>query len=341
MPSSRSGLLPHPIALVVLLFVVASACTPTARAGDNLTAGATRPATAPDRTAIAQPEKVITAGLTHPSLPFGGTDRSYRLFVPDTAAAAMRAGKGVPLLLSFHGALDTNDNLAQADGTEALAVFQGIVVAHPMGLRSGMGGGAWNAGGCCSAPARAGVDDIGFTRAVIDDISANLEIDPARVYAIGHSNGGMLAYRLACELSDRIAAAGSVGGTLEIPDCRPSRPVSFLEVHGRNDTIVPYDGGRGDVSGVLDNYAFNSVQNSIRTIRAANRCSDVEERAVLGDIDITTWTCAGGAQVRQVALARAGHIWPPGLGVETPFGNDGGYNATKDFWAFFAAHPLI
>lgn len=339
MPSARSGL-PRPIALLALLLVVASACTPTARATDNPTAGTTRSTSSPDGAAIIRPGKIIDAGLTHPSLPYGGMDRSYRLFVPDTAAGAMRTGKRVPLLLAFHGALDTNDNLAQADGTEALAVFQGIVVAHPMGLPSGMGGGAWNAGGCCSAPARAGVDDVGFTRAVIDDVSANFEIDPARVYAIGHSNGGMLAYRLACELSDRIAAAGSVGGSLEIPACRPPRPVSFLAVNGRNDTIVPFEGGRGDISGVLDNYAFNSVQRSIDTIRAADGCGDVEERAVFGDIDITTWACAGGAQVRLAALSRAGHLWPPGTAIETPFGNDGGYNATKDFWAFFAAHPL-
>jgi polyhydroxybutyrate depolymerase len=317
--------------LLVLGLLAASACT-AANAGDRDRTAATLPAPGGDA------GKTFASGLSHVKLPIGGTERSYRLFVPDTAVDLMQAGQRVPLLLAFHGALDTNDNLARADHTEALAQFRGFVVAHPMGLPSGMGGGAWNAGGCCSGPAKFGTDDVAFVRALIDDISSRAAIEPNRVYAVGHSNGGMLAYRLACELSDRIAAAGSVGGTLEIDECRPSRSVPFLHVHGRNDTIVPFGGGRGDISDVLDDYAFHSVEHSIGTMREVNGCGAEAEHTTFGTIEVTTWACRDGSQVRLAALDEAGHIWPPGVGVETPYGNDGGYNATKDFWTFFAAH---
>ncbi len=89
-----------------------------------------------------------------------------------------------------------------------MAAAQGIAVAYPDGI-----GGSWNAGGCCGQAEADDLDDVGFILALVDELVASYSIDPDRVYLTGFSNGGLLAYRLACE-SDRFAAIAPVGATL-------------------------------------------------------------------------------------------------------------------------------
>jgi polyhydroxybutyrate depolymerase len=123
----------------------------------------------------------------------------------------------------------------------ATADQHGFIVAYPQGQNK-----AWNAGDCCGAPQRQGTDDVGFIRAVIDDLASVACVDPRRVYATGMSNGSMMSHRLACELSDRVAAIAGVSGQLGasyLPTCNPPRRISIMHIHGTDDRCAPYDGG--------------------------------------------------------------------------------------------------
>ena len=119
----------------------------------------------------------------------------------------------------------------------------------------------WNAGNCCelAAEINTNVDDVGFVRAMIDTITQQVCVDPKRIFATGFSNGGMLAHRLACELSDKIAAIAAVSGGIGDVDLRqdaggdavpvqPGRQVPVLHIHGTQDACYPFDGGWGPLS---------------------------------------------------------------------------------------------
>jgi polyhydroxybutyrate depolymerase len=93
----------------------------------------------------------------------------------------------------------------------------------------------FNGGNCCGQAAATGVDDVEFTRRLLDELAAVVTIDPKRVFATGMSNGGIMAYRLASELSDRIAAIAPVSGPMGTKTCAPRRPVSVIHFHGTDD----------------------------------------------------------------------------------------------------------
>ncbi|MBC8312315.1 MAG: T9SS type A sorting domain-containing protein [Candidatus Marinimicrobia bacterium] len=116
------------------------------------------------------------------------------------------------------------------------AIPQNIAVVYPEGLLN-----SWNVGGFWE---NNNFDDVGFISVLIDSVSAQFSIDLDRVYACGFSNGGYMAYELACELSDKIAAFGSVTGNFLLNDdqvCDQSRKIPIIDFHGTEDTFVSYD----------------------------------------------------------------------------------------------------
>ena len=135
------------------------------------------------------------------------------------------------------------------------------------------------------------VDDVGFVRAVLDDLAKVANIDSKRVFATGMSNGGILCYRLASELSDRIAAIAPVSGTMGTATCKPKRPVSVMHFHGTDDKFVPFKGGKGTSS--LAQIDFYSVEHSINAWVKANGCS---EKPIVADMPKKTdeaWRFSG------------------------------------------------
>ncbi len=161
-----------------------------------------------------------------------GRVRSYTLHVP----TGLDAGRPLAMVLAFHGGLGTAAYMPALTGFSRTADREGFLVAYPNGsgaLEDRLF--TWNGGTCCGYSSRENVDDVGFVRAVIDDIAAHFPLDPRRIYATGISNGGILSYRLACELSDRIAAIGPVAGTQNFPGCAPSAPVAVVHFHGTAD----------------------------------------------------------------------------------------------------------
>jgi polyhydroxybutyrate depolymerase len=180
--------------------------------------------------------------------------RTYLLHVPRN----YHAQKAWPLVLVLHGAFGTAGTMERQSGFSELADHEGFVVAYPNGV--GLFGHLqhWNAGHCCGLAEMERVDDVGFLRYVIRDVSSRVHIDPRRVCVVGHSNGAMLAYRFAAENSESIAAVGVVAGCLGSskrrgdPACRigpPKIPVPLIAIHGRDDPTIPLAGGPGLHSG--------------------------------------------------------------------------------------------
>jgi polyhydroxybutyrate depolymerase len=157
---------------------------------------------------------------------------------------------------------------------------------------------------------------VEFIRDLIDQLQARCRVDPSRIYASGHSNGGAMVDRLACELAERIAAIGTLSGAYQrSAGCSPSRPIAVFALHGTADPIVPYEG--------IPEWASAWAQR--------NGC-DLEPLEVVHNVLISEkqWShCSGGADVVLYTLQDHGHDWPTEL-----------IDAGQIIWEFFEAHPL-
>jgi polyhydroxybutyrate depolymerase len=204
----------------------------------------------------------------------------------------------------------------------------------------------WNAGGCCGYAAEQDVDDPGFIAALLDRVEQSLCIDRARVHVMGMSNGAMLAYRLACDLSTRVAAAGIVAGSDMTASCRPTRPVSVMHVHGTEDHNVPWDGGEGCGAA---NVAFRSVETSVAGWAERGACKGPPSPFLeAGDGSCERrGACPADTEVVLCAIDGGGHVWPggeppAGSGFpDCPFGAQSTtFDATRILYEFFTRHPL-
>ena len=225
------------------------------------TVASTAPATPPSPAAVVPPgyESITTAD---------GRVRSYRV-------SDLSNGEPAPLLFVLHGF---------GGNAQAMSSFTNIensldeydldaVVVYPSGTGAEQGlPQSWNAGTCCPFATFELVDDVAFFDELIASLISQYDIDTDRVWVVGHSNGGMMAYRLACELSTRVTAIGVAAGALVIDTCAPARPVSALHVHGELDTVVPLTGVNS--LGII----FPSTQLSVETFALANN----------GDIELVT-----------------------------------------------------
>jgi len=273
-----------------------------------------------------------------------GRTRHYRLYVP----ASLASGAPVPLLVALHGGTGSSGQFAANSGFDGLAEANGFLVVYPDGVGIGPDGSGlqtWNGGSCCGPAVRQDVDDVGFVRQLIEVIAAEFPVDPARVVAAGQSNGAIMAYRLACELSDRIVAIGVQAGSLGVDGCTPSQAVSVLHLHGSADTNVPIDGGLGSgIAGV----AFRPARSAVEVFAAAGGCGAAPAASTdpsNPDLTVTTWTgCSAGVAVRFVVVEGAGHAWmghpatwaAAEARVGEPYPD---LDASRAIWSFLAAHP--
>jgi polyhydroxybutyrate depolymerase len=235
----------------------------------------------------------------------------------------------------LHGGFGSGAQAEKAYGWDTQAEREHFLVVYPDGVNH-----AWNTGGgCCGTPAKQGVDDVAFVRAVVATVEQEAPVDPGRVYATGISNGGIMAYRLACD-TDLFAAIGPDSATL-LGGCPAPKPVSVLHIHGTADTRIPYGGGEGQGFAHIDG---PPVEQVVATWRGVDGCGPpaATRSAVL---TTTTAQCPGGRTVELIAVTGAGHQWPgsqghpveeKALGLDPP---STALNATETFWTFFAAHP--
>jgi polyhydroxybutyrate depolymerase len=235
----------------------------------------------------------------------GSATRTYLLYAPPSISKE----HPVPLLLVFHGGGGHDYNMPHFTGFDDLADSRGFIVAYPDSLNK-----HWNDGRELS-PA----DDVGFVRALIAKVKRDFHVDAARIYATGISNGGFFSQRLACDLSDQIAAVASVAATMPeplVPLCHPSQPVSVMFIQGTNDPLVHIEGGyvarrNGRNISLADAVKFWLEHDETRSKPESTNLPGHDTNGTSVHRDVYT----GGNEHTEVVvytIEGGGHTWPGG-----------------------------
>lgn len=291
--------------------------------------------------APSQAAERLAAGDHNRSLEVDGRTRSYLVHIPPKYDRK----RPTAVVLAFHGAITNAPVMAMSSGLNGKANEAGFVVVYPNGTgKNNLL--VWNSGGFHGPRVKELPDDVAFVKAILDDLPKVVKVDPKRIYATGMSNGGMMCYRLAAELSERIAAIASVGGTMAVEKCDPRRPMPVIHFHGTEDTLVPFKGPDARTPKFL---TFLSVEETIRVWAKIDGCPPnprVVEMPNTAD-DGTTVTKKtygpgrGGAEVVLFTIQGGGHTWPgrswlvPWLGKTTR-----DISANDLMWEFFERHPM-
>jgi polyhydroxybutyrate depolymerase len=263
------------------------------------------------RAAVQSP--MVAGTVTTVTMSHGGRERRYHLHVPPRADGAL----GLPLLVVLHGGGGSGEQVRAATDLAARGVRAGFVVVFPDGtgpLRSRLL--TWNSGGVQAYAAEHDIDDVGFLRTVVDDVAQRVAIDPQRVFAAGHSNGGMMCHRLAREAADVFRGIAVVAGAMDFTAVAASTPIAVLLVHGTADQYVRYEGGapaeaRRRARGVED----ASVQQAIDYYVERNDLRGYPSTQQDGKVRIDTYAKSRSGHdaarpLRVITLDGGGHAWP-------------------------------
>ena len=271
---------------------------------------------------------------TNGSLVSSGVRRKYLLYVPKSYNPATPT----PLIISIHGFAEWPAHQMQQSRWNDLAEQYGFIVVYPSGLGLPK---RWRIGGIPNRPSDP-EPEVRFISDLIDKLAGQYNIDPTRIYANGFSNGGGLSFVLSCQLSDRIAAIGSVAGAYLYPwdDCQPARPVPAVVFHGTADPIVPYRGGPSRAF----NLPFPSIPEWVEAQARRHGCiSTPQTLAAHGKVNGVLYSdCATGVELVFYTLADSGHSWPGGAPLPKFIvgQTSADIDATSTMWAFFQQHPL-
>jgi len=298
----------------------------------------------------AVPAALILSALFAAPLPPGdharkirvdGRDRTFLVHVPPQ----YKPEQPTPVVLVLHGARTNAAITVAFTGLNLKSDEAGFIAVYP----NGTGDDPllfWNAGQHTPRILQENPDDVKFIRLLLDDLGGVLNVDRHRVYATGMSNGGMMCYRLAAELSDRIAAIAPVGGTMAIAEARPQRPVPVLQFHGTADSFVKYNGQN---SGALR--PLKSVNDTVEYWRRVNGCPASPTVTTLPDRDASDGTTVrrteyapgrNGAQVILYTVDQGGHTWPGQKPLLAALGRSTfDISANDVMWEFFQKNPMI
>lgn len=269
-----------------------------------------------------------------------GRERSYIVHVP----RIYNPENPTPVVLALHGAAMDGSMMVWFSGLNKKSDEAGFIVVYPSGTGVGPFR-TWNAGGLSGKMAEGKADDVAFIGKLLDDLKVALNLDEKRVYACGMSNGGMMCYRLAAEMSDRIAAIAPVAGTIAMEPSNPKRAVPVIHFHGSKDNIVPFKMTNRNSPSFIK---LKGVEDSIQTWVKLNGCQGNPATDTIsrdGDEFKVTRTCYGrgkdGSEVVLVVIEGGGHTWP---GEKPPVGFIGksamNISANDLMWEFFQRHRL-
>ena len=239
-------------------------------------------------------ESVESANSSRHRMTFSdGVVREYKLVLPIDYIPQF----AYPLVIGLHGLGGTASSIRTAMRLES-GLIPSIVV-YPQGLSLGFGASsAWNAGICCEPATTIQSNDVKFISRLIDNIENQFQVDKSRVWAIGFSNGGMMAYRLGCELSGQITGIGVGAGSLAVDDCTPTKKFSVIHLHGDLDEVIPLNGGGP--------HNTRSAALSVQFIANAVGCTTDAAKA---SANTKVWQCSDSMEMKLVVDTNHGHDW--------------------------------
>jgi polyhydroxybutyrate depolymerase len=279
------------LALALPILASCSAPAPTAATASPSTL------TTPAASAAAGPmgeERLVT---------FDGRDRGWVVY----ASTSLDRAKPSPLVIYLHGSGGSMRGVEAQTGLSVRAESQRFVVVYPQGI-----GGTWNFG-CCTLSYNDKLDDVGFLRRVIDATMAERSIDPDRIYLAGFSAGAAMAYRIACEQPERIAAVVAIAGAVLTESCAPRADLSILEIHGMADNLFIYGGcSPTTVPCGYRSATLPPVETMVARFREIYACPKpvVQRDGVLTTTRATP--CRGGTEVTLIAVEGGSHPSPIG-----------------------------
>jgi polyhydroxybutyrate depolymerase len=252
-----------------------------------------------------------------------GVERRYFLHLPEPAPEE----GPMPVIVALHGVGQTPAEFANFTGFDKVGDRHRVAVIYPEGRSySKEGWLGWNAGFCCVGRVARETDDVGFVMAALDDALAKAKLDRSRVFVTGFSNGAMLAYRIAAEHADRIAAigisSGAIGGNMgagtpyyQIP--KPSRPVAVAIVHSLTDPFMIYHGGSSKTledEMHLRRRMTSSVADALKFWWDNNDCDSSDPAYDDKDVAVElSYGCKDRADVVLWTIKSSGHVWPGDL----------------------------
>ncbi len=262
-----------------------------------------------------------TLGNTTETITSGGLKRTFLVHL-----ASSYGKQPQPLVLLYHGYSWTSQIMEQNTGMNTEADKAGFVLVYPQGVDDPP---SWNAGVGAYGPT-GDANDIQFTRDMLQSLEQNYCVDTHRVYISGFSLGGGMAYRLACTLSDKLAAVATVSGAYyPIPEgCHPTRPLPIMEIHGYADPLAPYAGNV--------NTRMGAVQTYLNGWLTRDSCTGNPETFFQqGDVTGIQWTkCANNTIVRHYRISDGLHTWPGSPGTTHVI------DANVVIWDFFSKFSL-
>jgi polyhydroxybutyrate depolymerase len=252
----------------------------------------------------------------------------------------------IPLVIALHGRGEMGFLMADKTGFSDKADEGDFIVVYPNGLGGFLFFKWWNAGIYWPIfMSNRNIDDVTFIKVLIERLQSIFNINSSRIYVTGHSNGGMMAYRIGAELSTKIAAIAPVAGTIGGKETKNSKPyiipepssqVSVIAFHGKKDLQIPYEGGRFGGLGLRKPY-FLSVNDSVSFWVENNNCSSIPKINVSESENIIKKTYSNSDNTTDVVLysvVNGGHEW---------FGSSWDpsceISATDIIWDFFMSHP--
>ncbi len=266
-------------------------------------------------------QETITETIMH-----DGVERTYNVHIPPN----FDASQNLPLVLNFHGLGSNAFQQEFYSQFNAVSDTANMIVCYPEGINN-----QWNTGFGTNT------DDVGFTHVMLDALIENYGVDQNRVYSTGMSNGGYMSYKLACEMTDRIAAIASVTGSmtsLENTSCDASQPIPVMQIHGTADPTVPFEGSMFGLS-IDDLVTYWANHNNCELDAITEDVPDINT----DDGSTATRTdyldCDGGTQVVYYLVDGGEHTWP-GAAFTAQGVTNQDFSASAEIWNFFKEHTL-
>ena len=276
-----------------------------------------------------------TIGTFLRAIEVDGETREFIIHVPSSYDTL----KSVPLMLNFHGWTMTAEEQMEVSDMRSLANSKQFILVYPQGTRfqflTHWNVGSWTTG--------SNANDLGFTEALIQQISTNYNIDEERIYACGYSNGGFFSYELACQLSHKIAAIGSVAGNMStktVNNCNPSHPTPVITVSGTMDDETLYDGSESD--GYISHSSTIDFWVTYNNVDAIPIITNLPNTNTADGDSVILYQYLNGAnntEIDHYKVINGGHGWPGSSNTVIPIGNMD-INANSVIWDFVSQFDI-